>query len=351
MLHEVAPVKARKPQEAAPTPAPGTPPPPTRDPGRATGALLGAALGDAVALQVEGDSIFTIEDRHPNGVDYPYKGAFRGYEPNDWTDATDTTVLVLRTLTAYAYNKTDKPAQDFAQRLAAWTKNGYPELSDTIGRYPDNVTQRVVSLTGFTTDPVGTAQSLKPPKVENGGLIRTLGCAFTEDPSAWAQIFCETTHSDPRCVVSAQFFSMLVNTLAYSDDICMAAALPAIRIAHDALPPRYRAEFLNRLTRTVRLAELELEERENRTYTFRTMGCAFWALRQVVRTPPSKRDADFFKNTIRLAAGQGGDATSNCAIVGAVLGAVLGEARLPADWLAAMPHRKWLDKEIAAFLN
>lgn len=321
---------------------------------RAYGAFLGLAVGDALGLQVEGDDPDMIADRHPNGLGYPYKGSFKGYAPNDWTDATDFTVLVMRTLTAYFTSKTDEPASDFALRATTWHKTGFPELGDTCGLSPEGVVVRAMSQQGFAREPTEAARAVKGPKAENGALIRTLACAFTAAPADWARLFCEATHADDRCAASTLMFTSLVNRLSRFPDKAVidgGAAVDAITAGRDLIrDPARRSDYLKRLTDTKRLADLKLGDREHRSYTLKTLACAMWAFRQVVKTPPSKRDAAFFKTTLATLAKQGGDASANCAVAGAVLGAVLGHKRLPDEWLKALPHHDWLTKEVAAFL-
>jgi hypothetical protein len=42
---------------------------------------------------------------------------------------------------------------------------------------------------------------------------------------------------------------------------------------------------------------------------------------------------------------------SNGAVCGALLGCRLGFSQLPKDWLAVMPHKKWLDKKVVQFIH
>ena len=108
---------------------------------------------------------------------------------------------------------------------------------------------------------------------------------------------------------------------------------------------------MRRLTNSRALADLGLDERDNRSYTLKTLAVAMWALRQLVKVPAGDANAAFFKSVVASVAAQGGDASANAAVAGAVVGAALGHQRLPQDWLAALPHRAWLMKEIAAFVQ
>jgi len=319
------------------------------------GALLGAAIGDALGLQVEGEDAGAVAGRHPQGVDLPYGGSYKGYIANDWTDATDSAVLVMRSLAAYFGGKTDEPAHDFAARLRHWQKGGFPELGDTAGLTPEGVTIRALAQPGFAADPAEAAREVKGPKAENGALVRTIACAFTAAPEAWATLYCETTHADDRCLASAVMLTLLLNALSRvpgDAPIAASIALGPIAAGRDLIAdPARKADYMRRLTDSKNLAALALGERDNRSYVLKTLSCAMWALRQLTRTPPRERNAAFFAATLRRVAAEGGDASANCQVVGAVLGAALGHNCLPQEWLNAPPHHKWLLLEIKTFLE
>ena len=156
--------------------------------------FLGGAVGDAFALQTEGSDPYTIQDMLP--LKFPYRGAFKGYAPGDWTDATDTTVLVLRVLRDYREGKTDDPDQRFATVLAAWIRGGYSELGDSAGLTPESIVYRASTLKDFHSNPAAAAATLHGGADSNGGLIRSAACAATDDPIGWALLFGRCTHAD-----------------------------------------------------------------------------------------------------------------------------------------------------------
>jgi len=110
-------------------------------------------------------------------------------------------------------------------------------------------------------------------------------------------------------------------------------------------PNARRVDFVARLTDSHSLARLDIPNRENGSYTVKTLACAMWALRRLLATPPAGRTEAFFVDTLRALVSQGGDASANGAVAGAILGAVLGYAHLPASWLQALPNHAWLTKE------
>jgi len=330
---------------------------------RALGAFFGQAIADAAALQVEDCATSTIEDRHPTGVNYPSRGAYKGYAPNDWTDATDTTILTARSLTDYFLSKTEDPVQNMAQKLHHWTKNGFSEHGDTGGLTPEGIVLKATLVPGFTHDPVSAARSIRGPKADNGSLIRSMPCAFTAAPSDWATLYSDVTHADDRAraasVAYVGLLSILLN-LKPGESPKGSDATAAIKEGcacieeeHPHSPTSYtrRRDYLSRLTQSTKVASLMLDERDHRSYTLKTLACAMWAYRQLVRTPRADWTAEFFKTTVRAIAARGGDATANCAVVGAILGAAMGIEALPGDWVDGLPHGAWLRNEVMNFLS
>ena len=44
----------------------------------------------------------------------------------------------------------------------------------------------------------------------------------------------------------------------------------------------------------------------------------------------------------------GGDADTNCAVAGSLLGAYLGVEALPSQWIDGLAHRQWLERKVEA---
>ena len=85
------------------------------------------------------------------------------------------------------------------------------------------------------------------------------------------------------------------------------------------------------------LEELQLDEKQSIGFTFKAMGAAICCYRSV----------DNFKEGIIKLIMEGGDADSNAAVAGALLGAKLGFSNLPRDWIDALVHRSFLDEHLS----
>lgn len=104
-----------------------------------------------------------------------------------------------------------------------------------------------------------------------------------------------------------------------------------------------KKEFVAHM-RAKSLKDLKLDEAKAIGYTLKCAGTAFVGLNSKVKTAK-----DFLKFMTELVR-EAGDADTNGAVCGAVLGAKLGYSNLPQDWLQKMPHIKWLDARVEKFL-
>jgi len=74
------------------------------------------------------------------------------------------------------------------------------------------------------------------------------------------------------------------------------------------------------------------------------LGAGLWALRH-----SAKHSVDF-ETSIRAIVLQGGDADTNAAVAGALLGCYKGHSQLPQHWVSAMPYAPWLEAWVQKFL-
>jgi ADP-ribosylglycohydrolase len=321
------------------------------DEDRVLGAIFGCALGDALGLPAEGGDKGILAERYPQGLTLPHTTPVRGFPLNDWSDDTDNTVLIMRTLAAHRRGEAENPASDFAARLVDWYHRGFPELGDTAGQGCGNMTWRVLRRDDFVTDPFGAARAIVGPKAGNGALMRTAPCAFTDAPAEWARYMCLTTHDDPRCVATCVAQCLLIRELAgvpagaKIDKECLRRALaPAVA----PLSERHRAEVMDWALRSTGLEKIDIGSREARGYTLKAFACSLWAFRELLKAP--RRDAALFKRLMVALVMEAGDADTNAAIAGATLGAAIGYRALPREWLDALPNRAWLEAEVRAWL-
>jgi len=97
----------------------------------------------------------------------------------------------------------------------------------------------------------------------------------------------------------------------------------------------HKEEFLKHMN-VERVKDLHLDDSKVIGYTMKCVGSGFWALK-------SEQD---FKDTLLQLVREGGDADTNGAVAGSLLGCRLGFSELPKEWLIELPNKRWLDKKV-----
>jgi len=249
---------------------------------------------------------------------------------------------------------------DFAQRLYFWVRHGFPELGDYSGMGCGGVVGRSVFSQSFLTDPHAAAQHVydtsKGWAAANGAVMRTsilgIPCFHQMDTVlANTDLICRTTHADPRCIASCFAATAIIATLLKGDvydakqpssingviDLAMQHATKCLGRAQDRDHLKEFIEHMNAKS----IDDLQLDEGSRIGYTFKCIGSGVYYLRH---------SNNFFEAMNQLAL-EGGDADTNCAVAGALLGCKLGFSALPKVWLDKLKERVWLEAKVQKFLN
>ena len=111
-----------------------------------------------------------------------------------------------------------------------------------------------------------------------------------------------------------------------------------------------RREF-DRHVYVMSFSALELDDRQKMGYVYKCLGAAILCLRQAIWEVERTKIASqtLFERLMTSLIMEGGDADTNGAVAGALLGAFLGHANLPEKWATGLAHREWLDSKIERF--
>lgn len=85
-------------------------------------------------------------------------------------------------------------------------------------------------------------------------------------------------------------------------------------------------------------------------YTYKCIASGTWALSKALRRSTSTHEEKqrVFEQLITELTMAGGDADTNCAVAGSLLGAYLGVEALPLQWTDGLTHRQWLERKVEA---
>lgn len=303
---------------------------------RAKGALLGLAVGDALGTTYEFARI--EQPDYPTLATVPARdvvgGGPFGLPAGAITDDTQMAVCLARSL---AENGRRLVPADVARRYVAWMEEAFD-----VGNQTRGALDRIAA-----GDPGGGITSWRDSDrrpAGNGSLMRTVPIAVAyagaPPPIQMEAAMQESaiTHADPRCMLACAAFDRAIG-LAVSREGVDAAAMheAAVGALRSANPEGFDADeaALVAAAREQLLGDLDAARADNpgvygsELHVHRTAGfvrvafrIAFWHLLHT----PSWRDA------VVDTASRGGDADTNAAIVGALLGARDGAGAIPAAW-------------------
>lgn len=347
------------------------------------GLVWGCAIADAIGLPFEGCVVQSAHALSEKGITFPKSNndQIRGIIKGDWTDDTDHMVLLMDS-TYYDDQKILRVDNKlFASKLVTWRYNGFAELGDTSGMGIGSLTSKLTAHPKFTIEPqlvaLETYKSLggspNAGKIDapapNGALMRIAPLAMSKEYLEEVLEHCIVTHYDGRCIYTClmqceiirhiiKFNTITPNIIDHMHliamDILDKEFKNEVQIYYDIgmkteIPDYTGQEFIT--TKIFEKLDVGVYDGSSNGhcvnkngYTLVAYAIMLWGLRAILN---KYSFATIIKTIIRA----GGDADTNAAITGAVLGAYCGYSCLPADWINMTPHRIWLDKKINDFLD
>ncbi|XP_046841598.1 ADP-ribosylarginine hydrolase Tri1-like [Xenia sp. Carnegie-2017] len=322
------------------------------------GVLYGNCIGDAIGLLTEFMSKRDARECYGQYQNLEYN--MKIHDPHrarwkigDWTDDSDQMILILRTLVK---NNGNFNVKDFAKKLHNWVYYGYKELGDNGGNGLGSTTASVLHHPLFLKHPhkaatdvwEGSGRVLAP----NGGVMRTsiigtLNFTNLEKVKEMTRDACLVTHADPRCIASCVAVTIAIALMLQrkyllnngKQDVVTITKIAYEHAKKEIVDERHIKELKHHISAKTP-QELELDDRKKIGYTFKCMGAGFWALRQ-----------NDFRKAIQTLTMEGGDADTNCAVAGALLGCKFGFKKLPQSWVNGLCHGSWLEKEVNTYLS
>ena len=157
---------------------------------------------------------------------------------------------------------------------------------------------------------------------------------YTSNPQKAAENICKLTYYDPRCVGSCVIVSSIIHALVFEDRILDEEDVIGIAKQYDEriIP------FVD-LVYHEGLDSLCLDDEKSMGYTLRTLGAALWAYWH----------ATSYKEGILKIVLSGGDADTNAAVAGAILGAKFGICHIPDEWRNGLLYAFMLYNKVQEF--
>ncbi|KAK3816706.1 MAG: ADP-ribosylation/Crystallin J1 [Linnemannia gamsii] len=348
---------------------------------RIRGCLLGNAIGDAYGLATEFMITKVAKELYGNGpiafgTDPGYPVWEDHHRPitdrNDFTDDTDQMLVMLQSL-QQTRDGVLHPI-NFAQRLTEWEHRGIVEIGADPGRGLGFTVGSVLSHREFSNNPHRAAfevwdvagRDLAP----NGAVMRTAVAGverFWDEPRVVenAMAAAKITHADPRSIVSALISSVLISRFLRGggSNVAEDQGRFLLQQTHVVPPSQHGQRVQDQWTAEMEsmcfpqsMGQLQLGAGGSIGYTFKCIGIGYYGATR--RQDPSPTAPEYgggdglFRGLMEQVTIEGGDADTNCAVMGSLLGARFGlQGGIPENWWRNLQHVDWLSETIDSYTN
>lgn len=292
---------------------------------RASGALLGLAVGDALGTTLE----FKPRDSYPPLTDMVGGGPF-DLPAGVWTDDTSMALALADSL--IACGRLDPV--DVMRRFVRWWRAG--DYSPTGSCFDiGNTTQAALARFEHMGEPL--AGDPDPGTAGNGSLMRLAPIAIwgvgagEAAMRAGARTQSATTHAAPACLDACEGFALVVRAAimgaAFDEALAAGAAIASAEPITTILRGRWRGTARHGIGSS--------------GYVAHSLEASLWCVAETTS----------FRDAVLLAANLGDDADTTAAIAGQLAGALYGASGIPAAWLAKLAWRERLADAAVALLD
>ena len=297
------------------------------------GWLYGQAIGDALGLGSEFMNKDEVIKNYPDGLknyDQIIQDAHRRRWPKGaWTDDTDMMLCILNGFENGAFN-----LHHVASNFKDWF-NGTPI---GIGSH----TYKVLCMGDYVEQPEMCSklwwELSRQQSAANGALMRTSVVGLVQNNVIeQAEAICKLTHYDPRCVGSCVIASSIINNLVWHDKQLSYDEIKNITQRYD----ERILEWVDAAYNSSEISMLDLDETYSIGYTLRTLSAALWCYWH----------AKSFEDGLLSVVNEGGDADTNGAIAGAILGAKFGYSSIPSYYINNLHRQAEYHKVVTSFIN
>lgn len=280
-----------------------------------SGCLYGQAIGDALGLGSEFMSKDDVINNYPKGLekyDQIIQDSHRlRWIKGAWTDDTDMMLCILDSFENNGFN-----IKRIAYNFKDWF-NGDPM---GIGSH----TYKILCMRDYVEQPEMCSELWwelsHRQSAANGALMRTSVVGLAHDNvEKQAVDICKLTHFDPRCIGTCVIASLIINNLVWNNYELTYEEIEKIAKRYD----ERIIEWVDCAYKNEDISALDLDEPYSIGYTLRTLSAALWCYWH----------AKSFTEGLLAVVNEGGDADTNAAVAGSILGAKFGYNAIPKHYI------------------
>lgn len=281
---------------------------------RATGALVGLAVGDALGTTLE----FSGRDQNPLHTEIVGGGPF-GLQAGEWTDDTSMALCLADSL--LANGKFD--AQDTMDRFVRWWREGENSSNGTC--FDIGITTSD-SLSRYEKSGDPWCGLTDPSTSGNGSLMRLapIPIFFHDDidqANAMAMAQSRTTHSSDESIQACEYYCTLIVEAINGESKERVLGSRELQ-AREKIRQIVRGDWKNK-TR---------DQIESTGYVVHSLEAALWSI----------HTSSSFEEALVKAVNLAGDADTVGAIAGQLAGALWSYDAIPSRWLQALKQREYI---------
>lgn len=287
------------------------------------GAIFGYAIGDALGLGTEFMTVNEIKKRYPEGLrNYPQiiRDAHRSqWKRGEWTNDTEIVVLILENLIKNgSFNYLD-----IAKDMKDWYDSCPTDLTHHL--------RLILSQPNFTTDPFKSTKEAweKIASFDNTSecLGRVIFSFLSDNPRQDCADLCRLSHPRGRSIASCLVLAEMANSLYFNDKPASFESLTAIAKEKNEDVVRYiDMAFYGAIE------DFHLDDPDTCWFVRKAMGVALWAVWH----------CDSFEKALFKIIDQGGDADTNAAAAGALMGLKYGFSSIPENLIEGLCKKDYL---------
>jgi ADP-ribosyl-[dinitrogen reductase] hydrolase len=287
---------------------------------RIKGAIYGVAVSDALGSCCEGFRPGDIRNLY--GVVKDHRGG-GNWSPGEFTDDTWLTLAACRAYDDKTFRFNPQMAGD---AMVMWMR----KIGKGIGLLTNVALSHLSSGRGdiYTSGKKAIANRKPGGGAGNGSLMRCIATGLVhsvnqiDDITTESTIISEITHADPRCVAACVGYNIIVAGLLVGrdfNDLCIIASNKTSHIDKDTSNIFYKKA----LGEPYGYAPSDMK---HMGYVLRALDRSLAAMNNTIKS-------NSFEDEIIAVVNEGGDADTNAAISGGLLGAYHGFKAIPKRWV------------------
>lgn len=282
------------------------------------GLLFGALIGDAMGIQFKFSERKKLKAINHRTLKYGDSQIF-DIQKGDWSEDGDFIILLLQTMHQRKH-KTDIISYcTYANKLDKWYRHGITALDKAIERSSPSKSNGALCKMAL----IGLSSKNKRIVVSN-----TINLCLIENCAEIVKSACICMallvfYIEKQCVTNWQSMQQI-------DALCSRIFVDVI--GECKLSTREMISLRQTLDCNS-LSALWLGEDCNATNCLKTLGCAYWAIRNI---------DDGFASLLAQIYSEGGDTDSNGCAAGAIVGFIVGVDELPSAWLHNLKHKAFV---------